>query len=222
MRTIRIIALFVVLALASEGAGASSASAAPKKLDLYYNLYFLGDPFEQQVPIGAFFNPGVATGVKFETSVGSISCPTQTSGPIGEVVTNNEPKDNVAILDGTLVSGKCPSTVGLGTEAHVELGPGLEPTLYLGANLKAELKTSYAEYPPGLIVYFSGGATCRYKATKLKATLTLEPVTLNFTKQKFKSVKAESNLSCPKTMAFSGAFETVSVTAGNRLYGQLD
>ncbi len=210
------LSLVVVLTL-------TATASAAKKLDLVYYVEFLGKPFEEQVEPGARFASGSPQAVSFESSVGVLKCSKQqATNVIGETLSNNLSKDQVT-FEGTLVSTRCESTIGLGKEADVSLEASLEATLYLGSNLKAEIKGPYAEYPNRLrIFFFGGGAGCNYTSVKLKAALALEPVGLTFAKAKFKLVKTESNLSCPKSMTFNAVMPSVTVTtSSNRLYGRV-
>ena len=222
MRAFRIIGALAAIALASA-AVTSSASAAPKKLDLFYNIFIAGNPYEQQAQVGAPFFTGNATAVKLDASKGGeLSCPTL-GGGAGEVLTNNTPKDEI-LANGVLYPTPvvCSSSVQLSTQAVVVFSFGFESVIYLSSKLKAE-----AIAPSGhnhrLSITFNGSTSCYYEAAKLKATLSLEALVLTFRKQKFKLEQLGSSAACPKTMSFNAVYATPVLNLySNPLYGRID
>jgi hypothetical protein len=223
MRAIRMIGVVAAIALASAGAMASSASAKPKNLDLFYYLYFNGEPYEQQVPAGAQFAAGEPTGMKYDASGGgSLSCPGARSALTGEVLTNNTPKDEILLNKETTVAifGRCSSTVRLGTAADLGFYLGTATAIYLGSNLKGEV-VARPGHPHEAAVEFNGGALCYYTAIKLKVSFSLKPVKLTFTKQKLTLEKKDSSASCPKTMSFSAVYSSPTVNTSNPLYARV-
>jgi hypothetical protein len=222
VRAFRIIGVLAAIALASA-AVTSSASAAAKKLDLFYNIFIAGNPYEQQVQLGAHFSTGPATAVKLDASKGGeLSC-TGLSGGAGEVITNDAPKDEILANIGLYANPQlCTSTVPLATEALVSFQFAYETAIYLSSKLKAEV-IAPAGHPHLLQISFAGGTNCGYEATKLKATLSLEALVLTFKKQKFKLVLLGSSAACPKTMSFSAVYAAPVVNVyNNPLYGRLN
>jgi hypothetical protein len=203
--------------------GAGSASAKPANLDLVYYVEFAGKPFEQQVAPGAVFKMGNPTGLTLSASGGgAITCPGATSYLTGEVMTNNTPKDKI-VLNGVhrVVQKECPSTVPVGPAAAVTFQLGDETAIFLSSKLKAELVAPEPTSRHALSVQYTDFDLCEYAATKFKAKLALEPLTISISRQKLKLTYALGSR-CPKTMSFSATYSPKVTGGENPLYAHLD
>jgi hypothetical protein len=185
MRRFYSLGLALVAVLAMSAMIASTASATQLPLTLL-------DP-----ETGSAVAPGTEIelygGINFETPSGPMSCEEHgMSGFYGKVVTNQTPKDSVAISSPMEIfgnvngAGACEAPTVLGTATVFQVS-GVPATLTLGSTGKAQLVPTSGKL--AFKMEFSGGAICQYERAKLTGFVgtpfSWVPADVQFSGQKF-------------------------------------
>jgi hypothetical protein len=183
MRRIRIMGLALIAVLAMTAVAASSASAAPKYLELYNN----GTPMADN---SFFALISTSDDITFSGVNGTFSCSGGFAGVYGGNENNGEKKDFVELttawkdLNGGEGQEDCLENVAAG---------GFPWIVTLGTNGKASVAAKT------MTLRFADG--CEYTAKKLSATQTFGKLTVDMSGT-FKVVKADKKI-CEPTIALN-------------------